>query len=126
MTGPLATTTCLCAPEDYDRCADPTCPHAPASRPDNDDAEETGTCERCDAVVPLDDLIRHIDVSFCRACDAAWQRHFAACIHQWEPHQGEWGPGRYCTRCTGFVEDEDAMIFFPLICDGWVTDEGMV
>ena len=82
--------------------------------------DDTGTCEQCSAVVLFDEMVQHIDVRFCSACDAGWCKHFADCRHRWEPWKGEWEAGRYCSKCGAGVEDGDAMTLFPLLCDGWV------
>jgi hypothetical protein len=85
---------------------------------------EMRRCELCEAQVPFDTLVPHVDVSLCAQCDAKWRAHFEACVHRWEPHQGDFDEGRYCTRCTVLIADEDAVGLFPLICDGWVNVDG--
>lgn len=82
-------------------------------------------CDACDWIGPIEQLCQHIDAAFCPTCDRRWREAYAACVHDWDPepiHNDYGEPGRYCTRCMAFIADEDALIVFPLICDGWVPE----
>lgn len=86
----------------------------------NDDDDDNQTCEACRRRFPHERMVSHVDCWMCDECTEARHKEFRACTHHWEPWEGEWEPGQYCTRCGHAVEHGDAMLLFPLICDGWV------
>jgi hypothetical protein len=88
-------------------------------------ADDNAGCEWCDWRGLVEQLCRHVDVQLCPECDSKWRKIFKQCVHDWSPDPAydDYGDqGRYCTRCAAFVEDESAMILFPLICDGWLPE----
>lgn len=71
-------------------------------------AEEMQGCERCAKEFPIQTMATMEDCWFCEACVAEFQQQFSICSHSWEPHIGTMGDsGQYCSRCTGFVRNED-------------------
>lgn len=70
---------------------------------------ETETCEHCRQVFPLDGMTSTSDGGgwWCAGCTAEWRATFDSCSHAFEPYHGEFGPGKYCSKCMGFVEDTD-------------------
>jgi len=74
--------------------------------------DDLQTCEHCGKSTDIEECHRHEDVWLCDSCDKEWREHFKKCDHNWTPHVNEMGEdGQYCTRCAGFVCDED----FPLL-----------
>lgn len=72
-------------------------------------AEDMQGCERCSKEHPIETMTMMEDYWFCAECVADFQQLFDGCNHKWEPHTDTMGyPGRCCSRCTGFVRDEDA------------------
>jgi hypothetical protein len=70
--------------------------------------DELQGCERCREERPIESMTMMDDCWFCAECVADFDKTFAACDHAWKPHTDSMGDvGRYCTRCTGFVRDED-------------------
>ena len=71
-------------------------------------------CEFCSKEYPIEDCMSMEDSWICQPCYAAWKAEFDACNHEWEPHMDSMGDaGQYCTRCSGFVSDEDMPAMFP-------------
>lgn len=69
-------------------------------------------CERCSKEHPIETMRMMDDCWFCAACVSDFDKTFAACRHEWEPHADSMGDaGQYCTRCTGFVCNEDMHLF---------------
>lgn len=72
-----------------------------------DEEDDFFTCEHCSKAIPIDDAIGMDDCWYCPACYAEWKTCFDACTHEWEAHTDHMGdPGKYCTRCSGFVTDD--------------------
>jgi len=72
------------------------------------------TCEACQREFPIETMTLMSDNWFCEECTAEWRKHFDACDHSWTPETDEHGdPGQYCTKCSGFVRDEDAHLLAP-------------
>lgn len=66
------------------------------------------SCEACGKESPIEECTMMEDCWFCAACAAEWQAEFDACEHEWTPHISVMGEeGRCCTRCCGFVANED-------------------
>lgn len=64
-------------------------------------------CERCGKEYEIEQMTMMVDCWFCKACTDEWQKHFDACEHRWEPECVDGDEGKFCTKCTGFVRDED-------------------
>jgi hypothetical protein len=118
---------CGCTDEDCSGCIERT--GEPCSWVDDDlcsacDGVEMRACESCKAVVALDTMA-HLGEGFdvCVKCAKQWLEVFYDCTHKWrEGDFNEYGdPGRSCSRCGGFIEDDFAVEMFPLVCDGWVA-----
>lgn len=73
-----------------------------------DDELETFVCCSCEATTPESEAeyVCEDDGPWCGKCVAEWRVIFAACEHQWEPHEGDHGIGSWCTSCGGFRYDE--------------------
>jgi hypothetical protein len=80
---------------------------------------EVYACEMCGKEHPIEVSVSTDDgCPLCPDCDAMFRKAFAACDHDWMPHIGTWGPGVYCKRCSGFVEDENPLGSPPAIGSG--------
>jgi hypothetical protein len=77
------------------------------------------SCERCSKERPIETMTIMEDCWFCQECVDAFQKQFDACDHSWEPHTDVMGDaGQYCSKCTGFVRDEDMPVLFGAKPDG--------
>jgi hypothetical protein len=75
---------------------------------------ELQACEHCSKELPVETMEIMDDCWFCSGCTAEWRAIFDACEHRWEPHVDQMGDeGQYCTRCMGFVCNEDMPVLFP-------------
>lgn len=75
-----------------------------------DDPEELVSCWWCNASVPVEEAFSELEGDWvCAKCRAEWVEHFQSCDHAWEPYiEPNYGDeGQYCTRCNGFVRNED-------------------
>lgn len=75
-----------------------------------DDPEELVSCWWCNASVPVEEAFSELEGDWvCAKCRAEWVEHFQSCDHAWEPYiEPNYGDeGQYCTRCGGFVRNED-------------------
>lgn len=75
-----------------------------------DDPEERVSCWWCNASVPVEEAFSELEGDWvCAKCRAEWVEHFQSCDHAWEPYiEPNYGDeGQYCTRCGGFVRNED-------------------
>ena len=75
-----------------------------------DDPEERVSCWWCNASVPVAEAFSELEGDWvCAKCRAEWVEHFQSCDHAWEPYiEPNYGDeGQYCTRCSGFVRNED-------------------
>ena len=70
-------------------------------------------CGLCSHEYPIETMTMNGDLWLCPQCEGQWQEHFATCQHQWVDgdHDGE--KGKYCEKCTGFVEESDFKAMFP-------------
>lgn len=68
-------------------------------------------CESCSKEYPIESMQMMEDDWFCEGCYVAWKQEFDACEHRWSQHTSTMGePGRYCSKCAGFVADEGAAV----------------
>ena len=80
----------------------------------SDLAVEMIGCEACQNETPVETATIMEDCWYCPACVRLFQEAFRTCEHEWQPHVDVMGEaGRYCTRCAGFVRDEDFSDMFP-------------
>lgn len=74
-------------------------------------ATEMQGCEHCSKEFPIETMSMMSDCWFCEGCTADFRAHFDACKHDWSPHHDEHGDaGQICSKCSGFVRDEDMVI----------------
>lgn len=121
---------CPCVPADYTRCSDGACPNSRATKADHisdDDDDLWSECAHCQARTEIDDLRHHGDgFDLCPKCSAAFEDSVMRCHHfydpepVWDDHGDE---GRVCRHCACFVDRALAMLWAPLICDGFVDIE---
>lgn len=72
---------------------------------------ETFTCESCGKDFPIEEETGMLgDGHCCQACATEIGAVIAGCDHQFVPFTDNMGDdGRYCTRCTVFLRNEDVV-----------------
>jgi hypothetical protein len=94
----------------------------------DDETEELRGCDVCGVSTLLEDIHHHgDDFELCAKCSGEWVAEVNACSHEWDRRQSrdDWGCiGISCRRCGVFFDEDWAMSWFPLICDGYVEVPG--
>lgn len=89
-----------------------------------DNGEETAECGHCGTPTPIEALHHHgEDYDLCRPCSDRFVADVIACHHEFSPveRDPDWGElGRHCTRCGVWWDQDWAMSWFPMACDGFV------
>lgn len=77
---------------------------------------ELRACEHCSKETPLEAMQMMEDYWVCGQCINEFKEAFDACKHKWSSHISTMGDhGRYCKKCSGFVDDENFAKLFG--CD---------
>jgi hypothetical protein len=80
---------------------------------DVSEAIELQVCEACSKERPIETMTLMEGCWFCGPCVDDFQKTFDACDHSWSPHTDDMGdPGQVCSKCSGFVRDEDFPALF--------------
>src|SRR5712671_3699400 len=94
----------------------------------SDDSDEMVKCDHCGTPTPIDALVHHgDDYDVCGKCSDQFLEGVRACFHVFslEERDPDWNePGRYCNRCGVWWDQDWAVSWFPLICDGFVDVPG--